>query len=88
MNDQEREYMCSVTLLVLGEDLDPDSVSTALRLEPSRWWRKGERSVRLSEQITRLRDSVHEWGGWKLFVADEQKDMPLEEQLEFWLVHS
>ena len=82
---QDREYASSVTLMVLGEGLDPDRVSAELHLEPSQYWRKGERSVRFRGGTTRLRKSVHEWGGWKLFVAAEHKDECLEEQLEFWI---
>lgn len=85
MNDQDREYVCSVTLMVLGEDLDPDSVSATLRLEPSQCWRKGEKAKGRCGSAIALRGSVQEWGGWKLFMADEQKDLLLEEQLECWV---
>lgn len=34
MSHEDREYVSSVTLLVLGEDLNPDKVSAELHLEP------------------------------------------------------
>ena len=71
--------------MVLGDHLDPDRVSADLRLEPSQCWRKGEASLRLADGTTRLREGKHEWGGWKLFVTPEQKDRPIESQLEFWV---
>ena len=83
---QEREYVGSVTLILLGDDLDPDRVSAELQLVPSQCWRRGERkSLRANDGTTRILDSEHEWGGWKLFVSAEQKDSPIESQLEFWV---
>lgn len=67
---QDREYVSSVTLLVLGEDLNPDKASAELRLEPSQSWRKDGRSIRLRDGTTQLRESAHAWGGWKMFIAD------------------
>jgi len=84
-SEDNREYVGSTTLMVLGDDLDPDRVSADLRLEPSQCWRKGEASLRLADGTTRLREGKHEWGGWKLFVTPEQKDRPIESQLEFWV---
>jgi hypothetical protein len=81
---QDREYVSSVTLILLG-DLDPDSVSAELRLSPSQCWRKGERTVRLADGTVRLREAAHADGGWKLFIAAEHSEGPLEEQLEFWI---
>ena len=85
MSQQHLEYVGSTTLIVLGDDLDPDQVSAELGLEPSQCWRKGQASLRLSDGSTRLRAGKHEWGGWKLLVAPEQKDCPIESQLEFWV---
>jgi hypothetical protein len=33
----------------------------------------------------RVFDSVHEWGGWKLFSADAERGRSLQEQVAAWM---
>lgn len=66
---EEPEYISSATLMILGDDLDPEDVTKKLGYVPSQSWR---------------RDATHEWGGWKRFVDPEHTNDPLEEQVEFW----
>ncbi len=66
---EEREYLSSATFLVLGEDLEPDTVSKELGISASQSWRP---------------DGSHQWGGWKKRIADEHRNAPLETQIEFW----
>ena len=33
----------------------------------------------------RVFDSIHEWGGWKLWASEELRQMPLKAQLDHWL---
>src|SRR3989442_12321467 len=42
MTRRAREYLSSVTLVITGDDLDPDYVSRRLSLRPDRTWRKGD----------------------------------------------
>jgi hypothetical protein len=81
----DNEYVSSATLIVLGDALDPDVVSTELLLSPSRSWRKGEqKEFTRHDGSRRVFDSRHEWGGWKLFMDPRYKNDPLETQLQFW----
>lgn len=86
MSRLDREYVGSVTLMLLGENLDPNMVSEELDLLPSGCWRKGEgKSFRRADGTMHDFESKHEWGGWKLSVPAEHKDGPIESQLEFWV---
>lgn len=52
----------SVCLLVVGENLDPDEISSFLGVNPTKGWKRGqERKVG-----SRGRTHVYPWGGWKL----------------------
>ena len=83
--ETDQEYVSSVTLIILGEDLDPDMVSQELSLTPSKSWRKGEQmSFSRPDGSKRLFDSRHNWGGWKLFVDPKYENDLLETQLQFW----
>jgi hypothetical protein len=87
MTDVQAEHCCSVTLIVVGADLDPDEVTKALGLEAHKSWRRGERKawVRPDGSIQRF-DSVHERGGWKHFLPPRYKEnRPLHEQFHRWL---
>jgi hypothetical protein len=81
----EQEYTCSVTLIVLGESLEPDVVTKELMLTPNQSWTNGEQKQFIrSDGSKRAFDSYHEWGGWKKFIPDEVKGEYLEEQLQHW----
>jgi hypothetical protein len=87
MDDANAKHCCSVTLIVVGEDLDPDEVTAILGLEASQSWRRGERKsfVRADGSVL-YSDSIHERGGWKHFLPDRYREnRPLSEQLFLWL---
>jgi hypothetical protein len=77
---------CSISLIIVGEDLDPAEVSNQLGLIASQMWRKGEQ-----KQFTRpdgtilLFESIHERGGWKLWQSESERKLPIEVQLSNWL---
>ena len=73
----EQEYLSHVTLMILGENLDPQSVSRSLRLRPTKAWRQGEPKTHGS--------STYEWGGWKKSLPNAQLIQPLNRQLAFWV---
>jgi hypothetical protein len=86
MRQEDREYVGAVTLMLLGDGLNPDEVSSELGLVPSQCWRKGEKKSFLrADGTTRVFDSEHEWGGWKMLIPPEHKDDLIESQLEFWV---
>lgn len=75
----------SATLIVLGVDLDPDRVTELLDLAPSQAWRKGQnKSITGYDGETRSYDGIYEWGGWKLWLPEEMRAMPLLSQLMHW----
>lgn len=87
MVDMETEHYCSIMLVVVGEDLDPEEVTAALGLEPHQSWRRGERKsfVRPNGSIHTF-DSVHEVGGWKHSLPTRYREnRSLHEQLTLWL---
>ena len=82
----EPEYECSVTLIILGNNLEPDCISEKLSLKPSQSWRKGElKEIERNDGSKLSFDSRNEYGGWKLFTAPEHKDDSLEVQLYCWI---
>ena len=81
----DSEYASSVTLIILGTDLDPDTVSEQLSLTPSKQWHAGEyRSYTRPDGTTRIFNSKYDFGGWKRFVEPGLEDESLESQLEYW----
>jgi hypothetical protein len=83
--NMDQEYTCSVTLMILGDDLCPGVVSKELSLTPSQSWENGEHQFYIRPDGTkRVFDSYYEWGGWKKFIQEEFKDEYLEEQLQYW----
>jgi hypothetical protein len=85
MMETNQEYVSSVTLMVLGTNLDPDMVSEELNLNPSQSWRNGEqKSFNRPDGSKHVFDSKHEWGGWRLFSDPLCKNAHLETQLQFW----
>jgi len=76
------EYCCSVTLIAVGDDLEPDEVTAALGWTPNKSWKRGERKrVTLPDGNEKVFDSFHEWGGWKLFASDEERERPFQFQV-------
>lgn len=75
----------SATLMILGEDLDPDVVTKMLRMFPSRSWRSGEPpDIRTDNQKRLPLNRRSEWGCWKAFRPDHLINGPLENQLQYW----
>jgi len=73
-------------LIVLGDDLDPSVVSSALGLFPNQSWSADEQiRYRDGEGNDRHHESLAEYAGWKRYVPDEMNRESLEKQLEFWL---
>jgi hypothetical protein len=79
-------HCCSVSLIVVGADLDVDAVTAALGWPPDRSWRRGDRKqVTLPDGRQRIFDSIHDGGGAKYFLAEAQRALPLQEQFDIWL---
>ena len=77
--------ICSATLIVLGDDLYPNMVSGLLNLAPSQSWRKGEHHQFIRHDGTvQVFDTTHDWGGWKLWLPEELRQMPLDAQIKHW----
>ena len=66
----DREYSSHVTLMILGDNLDPAAISTLLRLRPNQSWKRG--------------DSGKLWGGWKKCLPQSMHHWPLDRQLRYW----
>ena len=70
-------YTSSVSLVVLGESLDPAAVSSVLKLDSHDSWSRG--------QPKRVGNELHAWGGWKRHLPPDRKSLSLEVQLEYWI---
>ena len=80
------EHCCSVTLIVLGDDLEPEVVTSTLGWSPDQSWRRGEQKrFTRPDGTVRVFDSVHDWGGWKRFTAKDERGRSLQEQVAAWL---
>src|SRR5262249_49650436 len=80
------EHCCSATLIVVGDDLEPAVGTTTLGWSPDHSWRRGERKrFTRPDGTERVFDSVHDWGGWKLSIADDEKGLSLQDQVAAWL---
>lgn len=80
------EHCCSVTLIVVGDDLEPEVVTSTLGWPPDQSWRRGERKrFTRPDGTERVFDSVHDWGGWKLFTANDERGRSLQDQVAAWL---
>ena len=83
---EKNKTVASAMLVILGYDLDPNEVTQALGLMPSQAWRKGENHKRTRPDGTvEVWDTVHPWGGWKLWATEELRQLPLKSQIEYWL---
>jgi hypothetical protein len=79
-------HCCSVTLIVVGDDLEPEVVTAALGWNPDQSWRRGERKrFTRPDGTERVFDSSHDWSGWKLFAADDEREQSLQDQVAAWL---
>ncbi|MBD5779815.1 DUF4279 domain-containing protein [Pelagicoccus sp. NFK12] len=74
--DTNEEIVSSVTLIILGNDLEPSTVSELLDLKPSRSWKRGE-------EKPLARSTFYDWGGWKRLSPDTNDSV--EEKIRFWI---
>ena len=73
-------------LIIIGDDLEPEKVTSALGWSPNQAWRRGEhKRFTRRDGIVRTFDSIHEWGGWKLFSSDEECELSLDKQFDAWM---
>jgi hypothetical protein len=77
------EPVWSVTLILIGNELDPEAVTRELGMQPDQFWRKGDLATQ--GPSGRPRKSPMPWSGWKKFASPEVARLTLEEQLHAWL---
>jgi len=76
---------CSSTLIVVGDDLDPEGVTSILGMEAHESWRRGDRqSFTRPDGTILLFKSSHDQGGWKHRIPGRYRDRPLSEQVSLW----
>lgn len=81
----DEEHCCSVTLIVLGDDLEPDIVTAALGWNADQAWRSGEHNrIEWPDGTVRVFESIAEWGGWKRFTPDDERTLSLQDQIDTW----
>src|SRR5689334_603767 len=85
MKRDESQYYCSVTLCVLGDNIDPEKVTSCLGIQPSRSFRKGEHpSFVMRDGTVKQLDIPYACGGWKLYIAEEKKTLDVPDQIDYW----
>jgi hypothetical protein len=78
--------MASASLIILGDSLDPTTVTRLLKLKSSQQWKKGERkSYQRRDGSVRFFDTKYKWGGWKLWPSEKQRKQDLRHQVDRWL---
>lgn len=81
----KKDAVCSATLIILGNDLNPDIITDALDLQPSQAWRRGDNhSFNQADGTVCVYETIHKWGGWKRWLESDLRDMPLTAQLLHW----
>jgi hypothetical protein len=79
------ESPCSAVLVITADRLDPARVTQVLGMRPDQEWRKGERrSYRTASGEVKQLESIHDWGGWKLWLREPLLNLPIEDQLNHW----
>jgi hypothetical protein len=77
--------MSSVTLMILGEALDPGEVTKLLGLRPSRHWCRGDqKSFSRSGSSVLLFDTRHDWSGWKKWSSATERKKEFVPLVEHW----
>ena len=79
MATPEAEYRCRASLIVRGLNLEPAIVSAALRMRPSRTWRRNDNNPALGPSHR------YSFGGWKKFLPASAQQYGLERQLSHWV---
>jgi hypothetical protein len=83
----EYNATASATLMILAEDLEPETVTKAIHLFPSRSWRAGETpDIRNQNGEAITTERAAERGCWKAFIPVHLEKEPLERQLEHWIL--
>lgn len=80
-------FTTSATLILIGNDLDPDLITERLGLVPSQAWRRGEtKKLTGRDGVTHILEDagVYEWGGWKLWLPEERRNRPFWSQMTYW----
>lgn len=83
MPNAEPEYTSYISLLVLGDELQPRNVSRTLGLRPTQSWSKGDPKQNTGRKASKI--SVHSWGGWKKAAPASQSALPFSSQLRYWV---
>ncbi len=82
----QEEHCCSVNLIVVGDDLEPKVVTSALGWPPAKSWRRGERKrFKRPDGIERVFDSIYDCGDGRVLPAHDERELPLEVQVSAWL---
>ncbi|HEV7240801.1 MAG TPA: DUF4279 domain-containing protein [Thermoanaerobaculia bacterium] len=77
--------LSSVSLIVLGDDLEPGEITRALGMFPDQDWRKGDvPQIQTPDGRWIPGPAIAEWGGWKKFIPPVLVDDCLEVQLDHW----
>ena len=79
-NTKEKDYKSSVTLMIVGDAIEPTEISKLLCMTPSQSWRKGDRRVYKSGHVF-----TYKHGGWKMFAPDEERCLYVEQQILAWV---
>ena len=75
----EKEYTSSATLIISGEEMNPDIVTNLINLNPSQSWKKGD-----VKKFDSGRSFLRPFGGWKLYLPEEKLTSSLNDQLNYW----
>lgn len=77
--------MHSVTLMILGESLNPSIATKLLRMRPNQQWRRGDQKFfNRKDGTVQLLNSVHEWSGWKKLSSNGERKKEFEALIEHW----
>lgn len=79
MATPEPEYCSHASLIVSGSNLEPAHVSAALRMRPSRAWRRNDNNPALGPSHR------YSFGGWKKFLPASVLQYSLDRQLSHWV---
>lgn len=74
--------MPSLFIMVLADELDPNQITKAFSLQPSQYWRKGEKkSFARKGKKTITFKSKYKWGGWKHHYPSPKSEIALVQKL-------
>jgi hypothetical protein len=79
MNEEAEELEEDVSLtslIILGDELNPQDLTVILGLEPEYSWRK--------DDAVPDSDYSYHGGGWKCYIPSENQDLEVGDQLNWW----